>query len=231
MKKRIFITAALILILCITFVGQSYGASYIYYGSKEYDTIKTIQRKLKNWGYYTGNVDGIFGYKTEQAVKYFQRTNGLTVDGKVGNQTLKALGMSASNQGSNSSSSQSSGSSGGYSESDINLIARVVYGEARGEPYTGKVAVAAVILNRVKSSSFPNSVSGVVYQNGAFDAVADGQYNLTPDSSAVKAVKDAINGWDPTYGSIYYYNPKTATNQWIRTRPIVVTIGNHVFCK
>lgn len=150
------------------------------------------------------------------------------MDGKVGAQTLKALGMSASNQ---SSSASASTTTKGYSESDINLIARVVYGEARGESYTGQVAVAAVILNRVKSSSFPNSVSGVIYQNGAFDAVADGQYNLTPNSSAVKAVKDAINGWDPTYGSLYYYNPKTATNAWIRSRPIVVTIGNHVFCK
>lgn len=228
MKKRILFTVVLILILCITLISQSYGASYIYYGSTEYDTIKTIQRKLKNWGYYTGNVDGIFGYRTEQAVKYFQRTNSLSVDGKVGSQTLKALGMSANSQGSTSGVSSSNSA---YSESDINLIARVIYGEARGEPYTGQVAVAAVILNRVKSSSFPNSVSGVVYQNGAFDAVSDGQYNLKPDSTAVKAVRDAVNGWDPTYGAIYYYNPKTATNKWIRSRPVIITIGNHVFCK
>lgn len=228
MKKRILFTIVLVLILCMTLISQSYGASYIYYGSTEYDTIKTIQRKLKNWGYYTGNVDGIFGYRTEQAVKYFQRTNSLSVDGKVGSQTLQALGMSVNSQGSTSGVSSSNSA---YSESDINLIARVVYGEARGEPYTGQVAVAAVILNRVKSSSFPNSVSGVVYQNGAFDAVSDGQYNLKPDSTAVKAVKDAVNGWDPTYGAIYYYNPKTATNKWIRSRPVIITIGNHVFCK
>ena len=115
--------------------------------------------------------------------------------------------------------------------SNVNLLARVVYGEARGEPYTGQVAVAAVVLNRVKSSKFPNSISGVVYQNGAFDAVADGQINMTPDATAKKAAQDALNGWDPSYGAIYYFNPSTATNKWIWSRPMTVTIGKHRFCK
>ncbi len=185
-------------------------------------TVKTIQRKLKNWGYYTGSVDGIFGAKTTAAVKYFQRKNGLTVDGIVGAKTLKALGISTS-------SSSSSTSGGSYSNSDLNLLARVVSGEARGENYTGKVAVAAVVLNRVKSSSFPNTISGVVYQPYAFTAVADGQINVAPDNSCYEAAKAALNGWDPTNGAIYYYNPKTATSSWIFSRTTVAVIGNHVF--
>ncbi len=225
-KKIIYSVFFLIFIAFLIAISFCEGAEYIYYGSTEYEAVKTIQRKLKNWGYYTGCVDGLFGYNTEQAVKYFQRTNGLSADGKVGTETLKALGMSGySPQPSYEEASSS------YSSSDVQLIAKVVNGEARGESYEGQVAVASVILNRVKSSSFPNSVSGVVYQNGAFDAVADGQYNLSPSSSCVNAVKDAMNGWDPTGGAIYYYNPKTATNQWIRSRPIVARIGNHVFCK
>ena len=135
---------------------------------------------------------------------------------------LKAMGIM------NSSSTSTSTS---VNSSDLNLLARVVYGEARGEPYTGQVAVAAVVLNRVKSSKFPNSISGVVYQNGAFDAVADGQINMTPDATAKKAAQDALNGWDPSYGAIYYFNPNTATNKWIWSRPMTVTIGKHRFCK
>lgn len=182
--------------------------------------VKTIQQKLKNWGYYTGAVDGIYGSKTKEAVKYFQRKNGLTADGIVGAKTLKALGMS---------SSGSSSGSGGYSNSDLNLLARLIYGEARGESYTGKVAVGAVVLNRVKSSSFPNTISGVIYQPYAFTAVSDGQINLSPDNSCFEAAKAAMNGWDPTYGAIYYYNPATATSKWIYSRKTTVTIGRHVF--
>ena len=133
--------------------------------------------------------------------------------------------------GGGSSSGSSSGGAGGYSSSDVYLLAKVIHAEARGETYTGKVAVGAVVLNRVKSSSFPNTISGVVYQPYAFTAVADGQINLSPDSTSMKAAQDAINGWDPTYGCIYYYNPKTATSSWIFSRPTVITIGNHVFAK
>lgn len=192
------------------------------YGSRGSE-VSTIQEKLKRWGYYNGSVDGIYGTKTVAAVKKFQQKNGLTVDGIAGPKTLAAMGI-------NSSSSGSSGSSGTNS-SDINLLGRLIYGEARGEPYTGQVAVGAVILNRVKSNSFPNTIAGVIYQPGAFDAVSDGQINLTPNSTAKKAAQDAINGWDPSYGAIYYFNPSTATNKWIWSRPMTVTIGKHRFCK
>ena len=183
--------------------------------------IKTVQTKLKRWGYYTGRVDGIFGSKTREAVKYFQRKNGLAVDGIVGPNTARALGMSLTSSSSSSSSSQSS--------SDLYLLAKCVYAEARGEPYEGQVAVAAVILNRVESASFPNTISGVIYQPGAFTAVSDGQINLSPNDTAYKAAQDALNGWDPTYGCLYYYNPATATSSWIWSRQTVVTIGKHVF--
>ncbi len=191
-------------------------------GSRGVD-VKTLQTKLKNWGYYTGSVDGIFGAKTKEAVKYFQRKNNLTADGVVGKKTLAALGMSASGSGSGSSSS--------YSDADVALLARLIYGEARGESYVGQVAVGAVVMNRIKSSSFPNTMSGVIYQRYAFTAVDDGQINLTPNETAKKAAKDAMNGWDPTYGAIYYYNPATATSAWIFTRTTTVTIGRHVFAR
>ena len=181
-----------------------------------------IQTKLKRWGYYNGNVDGIYGTQTQEAVRYFQRKNGLKVDGIAGPETLKAMGIFNSSSSSSSSTSNSN---------NLNLLARIIYGEARGEPYTGQVAVGAVVMNRVKSSSFPNTISGVIYQSGAFDAVRDGQINLTPDATAKKAAQDALNGWDPTYGAIYYFNPATATNKWIWSRPMTVTIGNHRFCK
>ncbi len=185
------------------------------------ETVKTIQRKLKNWGYYKGAIDGIFGAQTREAVKYFQRKNNLTPDGIVGNKTLAALGMSSSGSGTNSSS--------GYSDADINLLARLIYGEARGESYVGQVAVGAVVMNRIKSPSFPNTMSGVIYQRYAFTAVDDGQINLSPNSTARKAALDALNGWDPSYGALYYYNPRTATSSWIFSRKTTTTIGNHVF--
>ncbi len=183
------------------------------------EEVRQIQTKLKNWGYYTGSIDGIYGKQTEEAVRKFQRYNQLTVDGIAGTNTLKAMGIF------------STGSSSQSSSSNLELLARAVYGEARGEPYAGQVAVAAVILNRVEDSRFPKTVSGVVYQSGAFDVVADGQINLTPNATAYQAARDALNGWDPTYGCLYYYNPKTATNAWIKQLPIAVTIGSHVFCK
>lgn len=190
------------------------------YGSRGQE-VTTIQTKLKRWGYYNGNIDGIYGSQTLAAVKYFQRKNGLTADGIAGTKTLQAMGIYTSSSSSSSSSNSN----------NLNLLARLVYGEARGEPYTGQVAVAAVVLNRVKSSSFPNTISGVIYEPGAFDVVRDGQINLTPNSTAKKAAQDALNGWDPSYGAIYYFNPNTATNKWIWSRPHTITIGNHRFCK
>lgn len=185
------------------------------------DSVKTVQQKLIRWGYLKGSADGIFGAKTKAAVVAFQKKNGLTADGIIGTRTAQALGISLSGTTSSSSSASST---------DLNLLARVVYGEARGEPYTGQVAVAAVVLNRVRSSSFPNSVAGVVYQSGAFDCVSDGQINLTPNQSAYNAAKDALNGWDPTYGCLFYYNPRTATSKWMLSRTVKLSIGNHAFC-
>jgi N-acetylmuramoyl-L-alanine amidase len=222
-KKIVFIILLLGLVVTFDVVLMSWNSeveALSKYGSRGTE-VRTIQEKLKRWGYYSGSVDGIYGSQTVSAVKSFQKKNGLTVDGIAGTQTLKAMGITSS-----SSSSSSSNNS-----SNVNLLARVVYGEARGEPYTGQVAVAAVVLNRVKSSKFPNTISGVVYQSGAFDAVADGQINMTPDTTAKKAAQDAINGWDPSYGAIYYFNPSTATNKWIWSRPMTVTIGKHRFCK
>ena len=224
-RRKAFIMITLIFTIFISynvFFRNSETEALSKYGSRG-EEVRQIQTKLKRWGYYKGNVDGIFGSQTQAAVRYFQSKNGLAVDGIAGKNTLAAMGIYTS-----SGSSSSGGSS--YSN-DLNLLARVVYGEARGESYTGQVAVAAVVLNRVRSSSFPNSVSGVVYQSGAFDAVRDGQINLTPNSTAKKAAQDALNGWDPTGGCIYYFNPNTATNKWIWSRPLVKTIGKHRFCK
>ena len=184
-------------------------------------TVRQIQQKLKNWGYYSGSVDGIFGAQTRKAVVYFQSKNGLTADGIVGAKTLAALGIVVTNTAQKENSA--------YSSSDTNLLARLIYAEARGESYAGQVAVGAVVLNRVKSSSFPNTISGVIYQPYAFTCVQDGQINLSPNQTALSAAKDAMNGWDPSYGSLYYYNPAVATSKWIFSRKTVVTIGDHVF--
>jgi N-acetylmuramoyl-L-alanine amidase len=216
-----------------------------------------LQGRLKYLGYYNGAIDGSFGTSTKNAVTWFQWKFGMKSDGVVGAKTKLKLweatkswkptaadsgsnssGSGSSNSGSNSDSS-GSGSSGstpsksnnlGLSESDLKIMANAVYGESRGEPYEGQVAVAAVILNRVKSPSFPNTISGVIFQPLAFTAVADGQIWLTPNESARKAVQDAINCWDPTGGCTYYFNPETATSKWIWSRPQVKTIGKHIFC-
>ncbi len=193
--------------------------------------VKEVQRRLKNWGYYTGSVDGIFGAGTKKAVIAFQKKNGLTADGIVGKATYAALGMNDSYnslQGGSGSRPSNSGSSN-YTSSDLYLLAKCIYAEGRGESYTGQVAIGAVIMNRVRSSSFPNTISGVVYQKGAFTAVTDGQINLEPDQTAYNAARDAMNGWDPTYGCLYYYNPAVATSSWIFGRKTVTVIGKHVF--
>ncbi len=203
---------------------RSVAVAVISQGSRG-ETVKLIQQKLKRWGYYNGAIDGIYGSATKKAVKNFQSKNGLTADGIVGNKTLAALGISLSG------SSQTSSSGTSYSNTDVTLLARLIYGEARGENFTGQVAVGAVVMNRVKSSSFPNTISGVIYQPYAFTAVADGQINFSPDATAIRAAKQAMNGYDPTYGAIYYYNPAIATSTWIFSRKTTITIGNHVFAK
>ena len=217
-NKKIFV---ILIVLCIAIFSTYNISTYALskYGSRG-NEVKQIQTKLKRWGYYNGSIDGIYGSQTLSAVKWFQSKNGLAVDGIAGPKTLAAMGITTSATSSSSNSN-----------SDLNLLARLVYAEARGESYTGQVAVAAVVLNRVKSSSFPNSVAGVIYEPGAFSVVSDGQINLTPNQTAISAAQDAINGWDPTSGCIYYFNPNTATSSWIWSRPVTVVIGNHRFCK
>ncbi len=184
------------------------------YGSSG-EEVRQIQTKLKAAGYYTGAVDGIYGTKTRDAVKAFQRECGLTADGIAGPKTLLYLGIT---------------SASAYSSSDVYLLAKLISAEARGESYTGQVAVGAVVLNRVAHPSFPDTVAGVIYQNGAFSCVTDSNWSVAPSATAQKAARDAMNGWDPSGGAIYYYNPRTAQSKWIRSRPVICTIGNHVFC-
>ena len=188
--------------------------------------VKQIQTRLKNWGYYSGAVDGVYGTQTKNAVLYFQRKNGLTADGVAGPSTLSAIGLPSGG----SSGTSGGGAAGGYSSNDVSLLARVISAEARGEPYVGQVAVGAVILNRIQHPSFPNTLAGVIYQPGAFSCLNDGGINAAVADSAYKAARDAINGWDPCGGAIYYYNPAKATSKWILSRPVIVVIGDHRFC-
>ncbi len=193
------------------------------YGSRG-DEVINIQVKLKRWGYYKGSVDGIYGYLTYTAVKWFQAKNGLRIDGIAGPETLRALGLPT---GETAAATRT----GAAVSRNVNLLAHAIHGEARGEPYQGKVAIAAVILNRVEDPRFPKTIAGVIYQPGAFTAVADGQINLDPDTSSYNAARDALNGWDPTGGCVYYFNPATATSRWIWSRPIVTVIGKHYFAR
>lgn len=216
--KRVSLALAVIFainIMIIAIVQEAQAAAYRKGSSGA--TVTQIQKKLKNWGYYNGTIDGVFGSSTEEAVKAFQKKNGLTADGVAGSQTLAKLGIS-----------ESSGASA--QSNDVDLLAKVISAEARGEPYKGQVAVGAVILNRVKHPSFPNTLSGVVYQPWAFTCMHDGQINQKVSDSAYKAARDAINGYDPSGGSIYYFNPSTASSSWIWSRQLVVVIGKHRFC-
>lgn len=229
MQKRVpRITVSLILVgvfvlnlLLIVLVQTAQAATYRQGSTGQ--TVTTIQTKLKRWGYYSGEVDGVYGSATVEAVKYFQRTNGLTADGVAGPATLQALGIYETD---------SSGSGGATSEqwASLDLLARVISAEARGEPYSGQVAVGAVILNRVNHPSFPNTIAGVVYQQGAFTCMVDGQINEPVAASAYQAARDALNGADPSGGAIYYFNPNTATSSWIWSRPLITVIGSHRFC-
>lgn len=228
-NSKVRFVALVLAVLTLAALLVAYGvyanAAVVKTGSRG-QIVKTIQTKLKRWGYYNGSVDGIFGTQTKNAVMYFQRKNGLTVDGIVGSATAKAMGVSLS--GSTSSSGTTTANK--VSNSDLYLLSCCIYGEARGESYIGKVAVGAVILNRVASSSFPNTISGVIYQNGAFTCVSDGQINLGTNDECTRAAQDALNGWDPSGGALYYFNPTTATSKWIWSRKQIVTIGKHIFC-
>ena len=217
--KKAKLTAALaalflINILLISFSQQAEAAAYRQGSSGS--VVTKIQQKLKSAGYYTYAVDGIYGSRTTAAVKKFQRAKGLAVDGICGDKTLAALGIQAP--------------SASADRNTRALLARLISAEARGEPYAGQVAVGAVVLNRVKHPSFPNTIPGVIYQSGAFSCIADGQFNQPVADSAYRAADDALNGWDPTGGAIYYFNPNTATSAWIWSRPLILTIGKHRFC-
>lgn len=223
--RRFLAAATVILIIAIAAIpvvsARKNVPTLSRYGSTGTE-VKNIQNVLKRLGYYTGAVDGIYGSGTKNAVLRFQRDCGLTQDGICGPVTLLYLGLD---------SGGSTSASGKYSSSDVALLAKVISAEARGEPYEGQVAVGAVVLNRVAHPSFPNSVSGVVYQSGAFSAVTDSNWSAAVTDSAKRAAQDAINGWDPSGGAIYYYNPKKTSNQWIRTRKVITVIGNHYFAK
>ena len=208
-----FASVITVSILLLTLI-QQVGAVTFQRGSSG-DTVTAIQQKLSAWGYYNGAIDGIYGSRTEAAVRYFQQKNGLAVDGKAGPATLAALGINAPSAGGNG---------------DVYLLARLISAEARGEPYQGQVAVGAVVLNRMDHPSFPNTLSGVIYQRGAFSCLSDGQFDQPIADSAYQAARDALNGADPTGGAIYYFNPATATSKWIWSRPVLLIIGKHRFC-
>ena len=213
--------AALYVAASLTLFFPARAAVVLEIGSSGANVTK-VQKKLIQFGYLDGEADGRYGEKTRDAVKWFQRRNGLTVDGRVGPATAAALGVTLS------SSSSSSGSS--TVSADQYLLARLVYAEARGESYKGKVAVAAVVLNRVRSSAFPNTISGVIYQSNAFESVSNGSINKTPDSDCLRAAREAMNGWDPTGGCLYFYNAaQVSTGSWIKTRTVKTVIGNHSF--
>ncbi len=208
-------SVGIIILLNILIILLFQYASAAYKQGSTGQTVREIQQKLSSWGYYSHTVDGVYGSRTVEAVKKFQRANGLTADGICGTKTLSALGIS-------SGASQNS--------VDVNLLARLISAEARGEPYSGQVAVGAVVLNRIEHPSFPNTLSGVIYQSGAFTCITDGQFNQPVADSAYRAARDAINGWDPSGGAIYYFNPSTATSKWIWSRPLICVIGKHRFC-
>lgn len=227
MKRRIFIPFILIslILLLAAVVHENIYAQNLAWGSSGAE-VTELQNKLKQWGYYDGPISGTFGAQTYEAVKRFQQKNGLVADGVVGPRTREALGMSTKTTAPNTSVSR------GVSRSDdVHVLARAIHAESKGEPYEGQVAVGAVILNRVRNPNFPNTIAGVVYQPCAFEPVKRGTINETPGDSAYKAARDALNGWDPTGGALYFWNPATATSKWIWSRTVTLRIGKHVFGK
>ncbi len=224
-KRRVKLVLALVLVLllniAIILFAQSASAAIYKQGSRG-EAVRDIQKVLQRTGHYSGSIDGIYGSKTTAAVKAFQRSVGIKVDGICGPVTLKYLGLQHHSSG--------GGASASYNN-NYYLLARIISAEARGEPYKGQVAVGAVIMNRIRHPSFPNTLSGVIYQPGAFTAIVDGQFNEPVAESAYRAATDALNGWDPTGGCIYYFNPSTATSKWIWSRPQVMRLGKHIFCK
>ena len=221
-RLRAFICVSLTLVVLLSAVQIGFVQNSVDALSKlgsRGNEVRRIQQKLKNLGYYKGSVDGIYGTKTQKAVRAFQKNCGITADGIAGPKTLKFLGLS------------DSANTGGYSGSDVNLLAKLIAAEARGESYKGQVAVGAVVLNRVDHPSFPDTVAGVIYQRGAFSCVNDSNWNVSPNSTSLKAAQDCINGWDPSGGAIYYYNPAKTSNSFMHSRPTITVIGRHYFCR
>lgn len=217
LKSAVCVFVAFLMLFVIS---QSFSSETVTtlsrYGSSGAE-VKAIQQALKDRGLFNAGITGYYGEQTQSAVRRFQKQQGLTVDGIAGPATLRALGVSI-------------GSIPSSTEANINLLARIISAEARGEPYKGQVAVGAVILNRIEHPSFPDTLSGVIYQNGAFTAIVDGQFNEPVASSAYNAARDALNGWDPTGGAIYYYNPAKTSNRFMHSRPVITVIGSHRFC-
>lgn len=226
-RINVYTVIAVCLVLCVVFTGAAgaaLGDRTLSKNSKG-EEVKELQKKLVQLGYQLGKIDGIYGKKTEDAVKRFQKNRGLKVDGIAGEKTINELKRLTGE------SKTADGKKVGHKNQDVQLLARAVHSEARGEPFIGQVAVAAVIMNRIKSSSFPNTIAGVIYQPQAFTAVADGQINMEPDEEAVKAAREAMDGNDPTHGCIYYFNPDKTTNKFIWSRPQVLRIGKHIFTR
>lgn len=225
MMRRVLAGTLCVALFMGLFGANAVAAVVLSIGSRG-ENVTKVQKRLIQYDYLDGTADGIYGEETAAAVRLFQRRNGLSVDGKVGPATAAALGVSLSASGSTSASSTAA-----IASSDHRLLSKLVYAEARGEPYKGMVAVAAVVLNRVRSSSFPNTISGVIYQKGAFSCVSNGSINNTPNNQSIRAALDALNGWDPTGGCLYYYNPRLTDDTWIRTRTVQTVIGNHYFAR
>ena len=220
-RRKLILALTVVFTLNIMIIALAQRADAVTYArGSSGGTVRQIQQLLLDWGYYSGEVDGIFGSETEDAVEYFQSKNGLTVDGKVGPATMEALGIA---EGGESEAS-------GTTDNELALLARLISAEARGEPYAGQVAVGAVVLNRVEHPSFPNTISEVIFQPGSFSCMLDGQWDEPVADSAYQAARDALAGADPSGGAIYYFNPVTATNAWIWSRPEIITIGKHRFC-
>ncbi|MFD1885541.1 cell wall hydrolase [Paenibacillus wenxiniae] len=230
MRKLPALIASCACAVGITFLAAPADAALLTQGMRSTDVVQ-LQRQLANHGYFYANTTGYYGSITSNAVKQFQRDHGLSVDGVAGPATLTKLGTKSSSGIVTANASASNGSRGTYraDQDSIDILAHIIYGEARGESFKGQVAVGAVVLNRVQSNEFPNSIWGVVMQPGQFTAVADGQYYLKPNKSAYEAARQALRGVDPTNGSLYYYNPRIATSEWSMRRPAVITVGQHIF--
>lgn len=228
-RKKILLGASFLLVFAIVFflsnqLSNAQAKPTLYWGSKGNNVIQ-VQQRLSNWGYYKGSIDGIIGAATFNAIKSFQKKNGITADGVVGAQTYNALGLGSGTTASTPGYQPSKVSVSG----DTMLLARAIHAEAEAEPYIGKVAVGAVLCNRISSADFPNTLAGVVYQGRALESVANGRVNSQPNDDSIRAARDALNGWDPSYGCKFFWNPSKPVSSWIWSRKIIVKYGAHVF--